>query len=524
MTNSLFLFLILRYLSCAMNGFKKRRISKRPTTSIRKKNAMKTKAPKTPREPRSISHFLIDSFQQHYVWGTILLVSLVALGKMTINVAANAEDFTVTEIVLSAFAEKVQMDKNDHTNILLLGTGTEEHDGANLTDTIIIASIDHNNHLISMLSIPRDFYIEIPELYGGNRINTIFELLSDKEIDTNNISEKQADHLAYLTMMHEIGNLLDIDLHYYARINFDGFSDIVDALGGIDLYVENDLYDPFYPAEDGTIGYQLFALKAGPQHLDGDAALKYVRSRKTTSDFDRAARQQQTINAIKEKALSVGVLANPNKLKNIYSALQANFDTNLKWDEITYLAKIATKFDRNSLQSWVLNDNPLTEGGFLYTPEREFYQGAFVLVPYIYNGEDLQRFAELTLHTPEAHANPLTYQILNGTGANGIATTTMYYIGRFGYDVVRFGNAANQGVQKTRIIPRSLLLNGQSPEDAAEHPQLKELHKKFLPVGEITQDVPPEYAPEVWTSQADVIIELGSDYVNWMNANPKYFY
>jgi hypothetical protein len=298
----------------------------------------------------------------------------------------------------------------------------------------------------------------------------------------------------------------------------------VDALGGIDLYVENDLVDPFYPAEDGVHDFQPFAINAGPQHLDGDTALRFARSRKTTSDFDRAARQQQVIQSLKEKALSIGILTSPSRLKNLYGAFQTNFDTNLEWDEIVYLGKIAADFNRDNVNSWVLNDNPLTEGGFLYTPERELYQGAFVLIPYIEDSTDIHRFADLILSNPIAHDNELTYQILNGTGENGIATETMYYLGRFGFDVPRYGNAAKVPIAKTRIIPRAALLEGQSPQDAAKQPQLKYLHENLIPVGEILTEVPLEYAPAVWDTQVDVIIELGQDYINWMNTNLNYFY
>lgn len=510
-----------------MNEFQPRRIRKGPPPSERVHAAEQPKPKKAPREHKSMSQILIGAFSKHYVWGTILIVVFIAMGKASWNVATNAKEFTVKEIVMSAFSEKVETDQNNHTNILLLGTGTAEHDGADLTDTILVASIDHDNDLVSMMSIPRDVYVDVPEIFGGNRINSILALVAEQEIYNKGLTESQetqAFERAYQILMREVEELTGVDIHYYARIDFNGFIDVVDALGGIDLYVENDLVDPYYPAEDGIHDFRPFAINAGPQHLDGDTALRFARSRKTTSDFDRAARQQQVIQALKEKALSIGILTNPGRLKNLYGAFQNNFDTNLKWDEIVYLGKIAADFDRENLNSWVLNDNPLTAGGFLYTPERELYQGAFVLIPYIKDNTDIHRFSDLILNNPIAHHNELTYQILNGTGENGLATETMYYLGRFGFDVPRYGNAATVPVPKTRIIPRAALLEGQTPKDAANQPQLKYLHENLIPVGEILTEVPPEYAPAVWDTQVDVIIELGQDYTNWINANLKYFY
>jgi polyisoprenyl-teichoic acid--peptidoglycan teichoic acid transferase len=501
--------------------FKKKRIRKGPAPSARPKKikVIKEKRPKTNR-PNPLARFV----KGHYVWASIIVVVLVAMGKMAWNIATLAEEFSIKEVVLSAFSEKIKTDEDNHTNILLLGTGTETHDGANLTDTIIVASIDHDTNWVSMLSIPRDLYIEIDELYGGNRINSIFELYAEQEIYTNDTDEDLAYEMSYELLTNTVSEVLDIPIHYYARINFNGFVDVVDAIGGVDVEVETDIYDPYYPAEDGTINYQVFSIQSGLQHLDGATALKYVRSRKTTSDFDRAARQQQTIQAIKDKALSLGVLANPNRLKNIYDAVDKNFDTNMAWDEMAYVAKISDKFTSDKMASWVLNDNPLTTGGFLYTPEREYYGGNFVLLPYVEDYSDIQKFADLVLMHPEVHGTSLTYQVTNGTTSNGIATETLYYLGRFGFDIVRYGNAANRDLVVSRLIPVSALMSGQPAENATTQTQLSYLMEEFIPVGFATPEVPAEYLPAEWTTEADVILELGADYVDWMNLNLQHFY
>lgn len=511
-----------------MDDFKKRPIKSGPTPSDRQKAERSVPVPlfpPAPSPPLSPTRYRLQTFlQHHYVWSAIILVIFVAMGKATWNIATLANELSIKEVFLSVFSEKVLMDEEKHTNILLLGTGNPEHDGAHLTDTIIVASIDHRDEVVSMLSIPRDFYLKIPELYGGNRINSIVELVSEQEQYQNKVEEEAAYLIGYDVLQQAVSNLLGIDIHYYAQVDFDAFVEIVDALGGINVNVENAIYDPFYPAEDGTIGYKTFAIDAGPQKLDGDTALQYVRSRKTTSDFDRAIRQQQVLEALKEKALSLGVLTNPNRLKNIYGALRSNTHTNLQWAEMVYLAKMAADFDRANLLTWVINDNPLTEGGLLYTPERELYQGAFVLVPFLSDNSDLQRFARVVLYEGEGFVEPLTYQILNGTKQNGVATETMYYLGRFGFDIVRFGNGPDVTRQTTRIIPRTPLLQGQTGKNATLHPQLQTLREQLIPVGEIVTELPLEYSPAAWESQADVIIELGQDYVDWMNANQRYFY
>ena len=94
---------------------------------------------------------------------------------------------------------------------------------------------------------------------------------------------------------------------------------MVDALGGIDIDVPRAINDPYFP-DERLVGYAPFNVKAGPQKMDGATALKYSRSRKTTSDFDRSERQQLVIDAIKKKALSVGVLSNPVKINNFINS------------------------------------------------------------------------------------------------------------------------------------------------------------------------------------------------------------
>ena len=516
-----------------MDDFRTRRIKKGPPPSKRPQksepdphqeiHAIK-KEVSSKIKKSSWKQFPFNFVKNHYVWASVILIVLVALFKMTWNVVTLAEEFSIKEIVLSAFSEQIKTDLENHTNILLLGTGTDDHDGAHLTDTIMVASLDHDLDYVSMLSIPRDMYVEIEELYGGNRINSIMELVAEQEIYQNGTSEPHAYQIGAETLTRTVSEILNIPIHYYTVVNFDGFVEIVDALGGIDITVDEAIYDPYYPAEDGTIGYQTFSISEGSQHIDGDTALKYVRSRQTTSDFDRSARQQQVLQAIKEQAMSLGVLANPNRLKNIYNVVDDNFDTNLKWDELVYLAKIADNFGSDSVSTWVINDNPLTAGGFLYAPEREFYGGAFVLVPYVSDYSDIQLFADLVLMHPEVHMAKYTFQVLNGTGVNGMATETMYFLGRFGFDIVRYGNAANQSVQITRTIPITQLLSGQESENIKTSDFMTYLVQSFIPSGFIMDEVPLEYTPIEWGTEADIILELGLDYGNWMTENSQHFY
>jgi anionic cell wall polymer biosynthesis LytR-Cps2A-Psr (LCP) family protein len=115
-----------------------------------------------------------------------IFVTIIAiiLGFLVLKGAAmtvlSGENFSVKNVVFSAFSKNIEIDENGNTNILLLGVGGEGHDGENLTDTMIIASIDHDEKIISMLSIPRDFYVESDALGYGSKLNGVYELVSDK--------------------------------------------------------------------------------------------------------------------------------------------------------------------------------------------------------------------------------------------------------------------------------------------------------------------------------------------------------
>lgn len=512
-----------------MNDFKKKRVRKGPAPSqmqAQKSDDIMPLQPEEEAEPTSSTSQKkwLNFAKKHFIWTTIALVIVVGMGKMAWRVITLAENVSIKEIVLSAFSEKIKSDDQHHTNILLLGTGNDGHHGENLTDTMMVASLDHETKSVSMFSIPRDLYITIDEMEGGYRINSIFELYAEHEMYWNDVEETQAYAMSYDVLAKNVGEILGIPIHYYTRVDFQAFIDIVNAIDGIDIEVKEPIYDPYYPAENGTADYTVFSIGAGIQHMDGKTALKYVRSRKTTSDFNRATRQQQVLQAIKEKALTLGILKKPNRLKDLYDAITTNFDTNLQWNEMVYLAKISEKFDQTNVKTWVLNDNPLTTGGFLYTPDRELYNGAYVLLPYLNTYEDIQRFVNVALMKPEVHQQGLTYQVLNGTYANGVATEALYYLQRFGFEVVRYGNAAEKVVEKTQIIPRSLLMAGQDAETILANPTLQHLMTEFIPIGELLTELPQNYSPTAWETDTDIIIVLGNDYVEWMRANKKRFY
>lgn len=365
----------------------------------------------------------------------------------------------VKESLFALGAELPQDDKG-LTNILLLGIGGEAHaqKGHKLTDSMMVASFDASGRSAVMLSIPRDFWVQTPYVRG--RINEIVRdesavFLQELRAEPQNAEmlknlkgqerlefiwqlEAQADRRAEKDLKIELEKILDIDIHRIARIDFAGFEKAVDAIGGIDVVVERTINDPTYP--DFRWGYDPFYLPEGPHHLDGSTALKYARSRHDSSDFDRAKRQQAVIGAIKDRLTSLQVLTSPTKLRQLYGVIQENFISDLTWDEIISLGELGSKMPRERIVSFVLNNDPTAPGGFLVTPDRALYGGAYVLVPYLNTQADkfaqIRAFAKMIFeHRGLTIFDPPPITVLNGTKQTGLASSLQIHLERYGWKV-----------------------------------------------------------------------------------------
>jgi LCP family protein required for cell wall assembly len=350
----------------------------------------------------------------------------------------------------------------DRINILLLGMGGEGHDGANLTDTIIVASIRPSDHQVAMLSVPRDLLVPVPDA-GWRKINS-----------ANAFGEVKNKGRGGETSRAVMESLLGISLPYYVRIDFNGFKEIIDSVDGVDVYVERTFKDYTYPTENYKI--QTVSFAKGWQHMDGETALRFARSRHGTngegSDFARSARQQKVIMALREKVLSGDMLKNPASIANALAALRSNITTNLQIGEILRLAKIGQDVDKAAIKHKVLDDgakSPLVSSN---------YGGAYVLMP---RGNDWGAIREVAVNlfetaqantADEAEPKPADLgsatkttkdttaasgnkqaaqpdettaaarvEIRNGTGVAGGARTVSQAVSKAGFTVAKIGNA-----------------------------------------------------------------------------------
>jgi LCP family protein required for cell wall assembly len=226
-------------------------------------------------------------------------------------------------------------------NTLILG------ENMGLTDTIILASANSSNKKITFISIPRDLY------YNGRKINEYYERYGAVEMEK------------------VIGEITGIFPDKYVVVDMQSFIDVVNMMGGIDLDVEKNLTDIQYPGPDKS--YVKVSFKKGLQHMSGQRALEYVRSRKSTTDFDRSGRQQQVLEVMKQKAEDLHLSENISKLVKIYDTIKDRISTDISpLDVLNFY---------NTYHIYAINSgNIISNEKYLYSTYNT--QGQYILLPY----------------------------------------------------------------------------------------------------------------------------------------------
>ncbi|MSR85508.1 LytR family transcriptional regulator, partial [Candidatus Uhrbacteria bacterium] len=333
----------------------------------------------------------------------------------------------------------------DHRlNILLLGVGGEGHDGPQLTDTILLASLDLQTKKIALLSIPRDLAYPL----GGGRFEKINSV--------NAYAEQEHPGEGSKYTAEALSKLLEVRIDHVLRVDFRGFEDFINALGGIDLRVEKSFVDPAYPVSDVTPEVMTISFKQGSQHMNGKTTLTFVRSRHGSnnegSDFARSRRQQLVLLAVREKLLSLGTLTDPSKISALYTAISTHIQSDLTpWQVLTF-APLIPSFSPQAISLKVLTDDPnhgeLTaanvDGSYMLFPKKPDWSDIRTLAqnPFTTNDEQIK----------EDHlAEPIKLEIKNGTTRTGFAAQVAAKLEKDGYEISSFGNALDRANERTMI-------------------------------------------------------------------------
>ncbi len=269
----------------------------------------------------------------------------------------------------SAGQVAIQGEQSGVVRILLLGIGGEGHDGPYLSDTIILAQIKLDTGEVSLTSIPRDYQVKLGT-QGYRKINFAFS-----EGYTKNKNWNEAGQLA----RDVVSDISGLDIPYFAVVDFSGFEQAVNQVGGLDVTVQRTFTDYQYPDnKDGYLPPQTFT--AGAQHFDGTKALIFARSRHAAgpegSDFSRSQRQQLIIGAFQDKVKALNLFTDTATLSHLFQTFASHFHTNLTPGQLLRLAKIGSTVNKNNITSTSLD--PSTG---LVCPEITVETKAYVLVP-----------------------------------------------------------------------------------------------------------------------------------------------
>jgi len=333
------------------------------------------------------------SFLQRYAFALIVVfliffVSAVSAKGLSILRKYNVRPFDLLNFFGPA-SEKLDS-TNGVTNFLLLGIRGEGSDSPNLSDTIIVFSFNHDKQTGALISIPRDLWV--PSLRA--RINTAYHY-GEEASPGAGINMSQAAIL----------EITGLPIHYTGIIDFALFRDVIDLLGGVDIVNDAAFTDTQFPIPGRENAFPVssrvesISFPAGQIHLDGETALKFVRSRHSTgetgTDFDRGKRQQIVISALKEKVLTPEFLLNENKVSSLLDLVNARLKTNLNPKLYPTLAKLALDLQGKSIKNIGLSDRP-DENGIttLFNPPLYQYAGQWVLIPKQNNWNALKQYIQ----------------------------------------------------------------------------------------------------------------------------------
>lgn len=398
----------------------------------------------------------------------------------------------------------LKQDSLGRSNFLILGTSEDDpgHEGPNLTDSMIIVSINQEDKDAYIFSIPRDLYVKYDRAcitgYSG-KVNAYFYCVDDGE-------DAEAEQKRLSATKDFIGDILAMELHYAVRINYTVVKEAVDAVGGIDVDVQGSggapgILDRHF---DYLCDYKCYMVKYdnGIHHLDGQQALNLARVRGESeptyglarSNFDREINQQKILVALKDKAVSSGVITDINKIMELVDSLGNNLRTNIQAKELRTIINIAKDMGNDKVYRLDLVD--YNGSSSVLTSINDDLAGSIVIPKSGYfNYEELRAFLAKNITSDPIKKESAPIVILNGSGQSGLAKIKADDLTNLGFNIKYFDNAPAGDYQSVEIYQI-----GEGNEATAQ--KLSEIYKM-----EMNLDQPPVQVSE----DVRFVIIFGSD-------------
>ena len=350
---------------------------------------------------------------------------------------------------------KLKGEGDGRINVLLVGIGGQGHSGGDLTDTLILASIDPINNTASLLSVPRDMWVS-PSGKGSMKINAAFANAKYAYMKKNNVDGKNSDAInaGFVSINQTLEQVLGVPIHYNVLLNFQAFKQAIDTVGGVSVDVPTDLYDPTMAWENNKDPY---LARAGVRDFDGTHALIYVRSRETSSDFARSQRQRAVLLAFKQKAISLGVLANPAKISGLLGDFGSNVQTDLSLGDASRLYTIFKRINNNNIQSISLAGTTSTTSSAAGTDSLVTtgnINGQSIVMPKagLGNYTAIQDYVRGQLKDGYIVKEKARVAVYNGTVEDGMAQKVADKLKGYGYNVTAVGQTGSSIFPSTVVV------------------------------------------------------------------------
>ena len=343
-------------------------------------------------------------------------------------------------------------DGKERLNILAVGVDAREGDGASFnTDTLIVVSIDPETKQVAMFQVPRDMVdVPVPDnarslwgsVYGG-KINSWYNQNRNR---TDLWPGKTAQARGFNSLKAILGKLYGLDIRYYVKVDFQGFRDVVNTIGGVQVNVQMPVYESQYPAGAGYL--TRIYIPAGPQHMTGGEALQYARSRHRAAggDFDRGRRQQRVLVSLKEQMSVQAIIANLDQLiKDVGKSVKTDIPTK----ELPKLLALADGVDTKNIRSYVFSP-------FFYAAAPQGDSRGYIITPNVVRIRKAVKEAfsvspALMAQRERLGAEAARIWVYNASGRDGLSSRTAEYLAYNGIEASAPVKRVDNQLATTRI-------------------------------------------------------------------------